>query len=239
MEIFNWLAFCNIAGDAAFCTGGILTAKRYKTHWIVCVLSGLSSTFFGGAFFRDMLTLNENPKILENPVEIMLVSLFAVILILIFSNRWQCSWPVGILLLKKTLLLFDSLGVLAFSAIGYEIGIMFNGTFIIALTCGFYTACGGGIIATIIRCMLNRDVFTQKCKNLCISLYRNIPYYYFVHAITLTYSFFDMVGIDKNSAVIVLTPLAVLLGMVSEKVIERLPKSQSKSEISVKPTQIS
>ncbi|GHU39581.1 hypothetical protein FACS1894105_14340 [Clostridia bacterium] len=162
----SWFNFCNYAGDAAFCSGGTLTAEKERKPPIIGLLSGLLTTFGGGALLRDILTLGTVPKILGSIGEIVAVAVFAALLILAFTYdkpfRAIRDKPTLAAVLKKALVAADSLGVLAFVAIGYQRGMEINGSVVIAIMCGFYTACGGGILALVLRGLAEKGKLKRK-----------------------------------------------------------------------------
>jgi uncharacterized membrane protein YeiH len=192
----SWFQFCNYAGDAAFCSGGTLTAANERKPPIIGILSGLLTTFGGGAILRDMLTLGTVPKILSSIGEIVAVAVLAAVL-------------------KKALVAADSLGVLAFVAIGYQRGMEINGSVVIAIMCGFYTACGGGILALVLRGLAEKG--NLKREYIKASLTKNTPYYVFGLAMSLTYCVFATAKVDPNVTVAVPTLLAVGLGFLTDK----------------------
>ncbi|GHV47731.1 hypothetical protein FACS189499_05740 [Clostridia bacterium] len=222
MDGLTLLALCNIAGDIAFCTGGVLNGRNGGVKQHIWALSGLATTFFGGAFLRDILTLHKMPAILGSPHEIIAVALFAVILTIMFaysksrienmnSKIPQLSW-----ILKKGIVLLDSLGILAFAVIGVDKAIEVDSTYIITVACGFYTACGGGIIAALIRHTSVKPKLKEKWQHFKNTFVRNIPYYYFGLAIAITYSLSVIIGVEKNFAVALITPIAIVVGFLTD-----------------------
>lgn len=214
----NWFGFCNYAGDAAFCAGGTLAAVRERKSPIIALLSAIFTTFGGGAILRDMLTLGAVPKILGSPGEIAAVAVFAALLMLVFTNdrpfRAIRKRPTLAAALKKTLVVADSLGVLAFVKIGYERGIEFDGSIVIAVICGFYTACGGGILALVARGLAEKGA-EKKGAYIKSKLVKNAPYYIYGFLMSLTYCVLAIANADSNVAV--LTALAVGLGFLTDK----------------------
>jgi uncharacterized membrane protein YeiH len=166
-----------------------------------------------------VITLGTVPKIFGSPGEIAAVAVFAALLILAFTYdkpfRAIRNRPTLSAVLKKAMVAADSLGILAFVAIGYQRGMEINGSVLIGIMCAFYTACGGGILALVLRGLAEK----RKLKRDYIkkNLVRNAPYYVFGLTISLTYCVFALAKVHPNVIVAVLTPLAVGLGFLTDK----------------------
>ena len=210
--LFLW----NIAGDIAFAVGGALAAQKLKLGWFATFLSAMSTTFFGGAF-RDIFLLHTPPGILGSPIEIAWVAALSLglSLILTHTKRKLPSKPGKAF--KHGLVALDSLGVLAFGAIGYMKG---RGMLVgvgVCLLCGWFTACGGGIIAAFIRSVAKRGTLTEKAKCLASTLFNNRHYFVFGGIVTVTYAVTIAAGASETLALAILTPLAVFLGFITDR----------------------
>ena len=211
--LFLW----NIAGDIAFAVGGALAAQKLKLGWFATFLSAMSTTFFGGAFLRDLLTLHTPPGILSSPIEIAWVAALSLGLSLILTyTKRKLPSKLG-KAFKHSILVCDSLGVLAFGAIGYMKG---RGMLVgvgVCLLCGWFTACGGGIIAAFIRSAAKRGTLTEKAKCLASTLFNNRHYFVFGGIVTVTYAVTIAAGASETIALAILTPLAVFLGFITDR----------------------
>jgi uncharacterized membrane protein YeiH len=205
--MFTTLALTQLLGyigDLAFVIGGVLTAKQLKLHWFVQWLSGMSTAFFGGILLRDTLLLQTSPAIFCEPIEIAAtaaIGIFAVISVRKRTPGKAFDWLLCII---------DSIGITGFAAVGYGRGI--EAGVMIALACGFVTACGGGIIAAAIRAAAKKSIMT-----FFETLAGNRWYYVFGASMSIAYGILDSFGKSNDTTLIVLTALAIILGLLVER----------------------
>jgi uncharacterized membrane protein YeiH len=197
------IALLGYIGDIAFVIGGVLAAKKLKLHWTVQLLSGLSTAFFGGLFLRDIFLLKTTPAIFNSPVEFTATALIGVLTIIFFRKKTPSK------IFNWTLCLIDSIGIAGFAVAGYERGI--KASVIIALACGFVTACGGGIIAAVIRTVAKKSV-----KNFFKTLAENRWYYLFGISMSIAYGILNLMGKKDDTVLILLTVIAVIIGFFIE-----------------------
>ena|GEM_PF-3331949 len=207
----NILDLYGYIGDVAFCVGGVLVARSERLTLPLQTLCGILTTFAGG-ITRDLLMLGTTPKILGNPHELFAVAVFAVMLTLALSySKGTKSKSVFI---KKALVILDSIGVLAFVAVGFERGITLGDSYIIALIAGLFTACGGGFISLLLRSVTRKNGKMRYFKK---EVMRYVLYYVFGFATTLTYGIFSVAGMSADCIMVILTAMTILLGLLADK----------------------
>ncbi len=152
MSTLNILGYI---GDIAFVIVGIAAAKKIGLRPFWQLLSGMSTAFFGGIFLRDLGLLRTSPAIFGSPLELAATAAVGVVAIAVLRN---CN-GTGVLakILNALLCAIDSSGVAGFAAFGYGRGMQAGADWQIALACAFVTACGGGVIAAVIRAVAARD----------------------------------------------------------------------------------
>lgn len=191
-------------GDVAFVIGGIYASKKLNLHWFLQWLSGMSTAFFGGLFLRDLLLLQTTPAIFDSPLEIAATATVGILTVFMFRKRMPgkaFNWLICII---------DSVGIAGFTAAGYGRG---TGTgAVIAFTCGFVTACGGGIIAAAIRAAAMKSI-----KKFFETLIDNRWYYVFCTTMSIAYGILHSLGRSTETTSLVLTVIAIIIGLFIEK----------------------
>ncbi|PHV13535.1 trimeric intracellular cation channel family protein [Chitinimonas sp. BJB300] len=139
----DWLF---LVGTAAFSVSGYLIGVK-KRFDLLGVLIVASLTAIGGGVVRDVL-LNRVPIVFQDasPVSTIIGTL---ILARLFSLHR--SWNVH---MHRVFVLADSIGLIAFSLAGAQVGIEYGLNLFGVLCVGFITAVGGGVL----RDMLVNDV---------------------------------------------------------------------------------
>ena len=215
LPIYNWL------GDIAFCVGGVLAAKFVVKKRYIWILSGIATTFLGGAILRDLIMLNTIPSILSSPQELIAMTLLAVLATLVFPQLDQLPTPNSgksvATLISFILVAIDSIGILAFSAIAYDRGIIASGSLVTAIACGWCTACGGGLFAAIFRSAAKNGSLTARLDDFSDTVSKNIPYYRFGFATTITYTFLSIAGVDRNVTLAFMTIPVLILGYLTNR----------------------
>ena len=131
-------------GTVAFATSGSLLAIEKNMDYYGIIFFAIT-TSVGGGIIRDIMINKSLPSALVNPVYIM-ISIFSAVLVIVFYNK--------ITHLSKVLLIFDAIGLGAFTAIGAEVAIN-NGLHqpFVIITLAVLTGTGGGTL---------RDVFANE-----------------------------------------------------------------------------
>jgi uncharacterized membrane protein YeiH len=204
-------ALLGYIGDVAFVLGGILSAKRKGLGYGVQFLSGLSVATFGGLFIRDWLLLHQaKPSILNDTWEVEMIMATGIIAIAILNRSHAYSSKIK-KLGKSLLCILDSVGISGFVAFGYGRGIQAGVSGWIPYATAFATACGGGIIAAVIRSMALDDFHHFK-----ETLAENKLYYIFGVLVSVTYGILYSYNIAADGALLILTGASVIIGLTVE-----------------------
>lgn len=151
--IFTMLqTMLNYLNNITFLFNGILTARQKKLPPSVQLLCGISTTFFGGIFLRDLALLHLIPAIIDSPFEFTATVFIGVFIVFILKNRTPDKH------LCLLLHIADLVGTAAFASDGYKRGMLVGAPWWICFTSGFVTACGGGVIAAAIRAVFSKDL---------------------------------------------------------------------------------
>ena len=140
----GFISIVELIGTIAFAISGALMAIEKELDYYGIVFFAII-TAVGGGIVRDML-INENlPAALENPLYV-IVSIVSAVGVIFFYRK--------IIVYTNLLLIFDAVGLAAFTAIGAEVAIKnsLNMPFVI-ITLALLTGTGGGIL---------RDVFAKE-----------------------------------------------------------------------------
>ncbi len=137
MTFFDTL---DILGTAAFAISGALSAIHRKLDLFGIFIIAFV-TAIGGGTLRDILIGNTPVSWMQNTVNLYLIG-GVVVFSIIFRNK------LGYL--KKSLFLFDTIGLGIFTIIGVEIGIQTGLEPVISIALGTMTGCFGGVIRDIL-----------------------------------------------------------------------------------------
>ena len=154
LTLFNIL---DIMGTIAFAISGALAAMERKLDLFGVFIIAFV-TAIGGGTLRDTL-IGETPVTwMENPVYVYLIGV-VTILAIIFRNK--------INYLKKSLFLFDTIGLGIFTITGVEIGIRSELAPIIVIALGTMTGTFGGVIRDIlcneIPVIFRKEIYATAC----------------------------------------------------------------------------
>jgi uncharacterized membrane protein YeiH len=138
MVILNIFVFIGII--AAAISGALLGIKKHMDFFGIITL-GIAAAL-GGGMMRDILIGSFPPVALKIPAYT-IVSTFAAILVMFFTNRF--------LNLTNVIIFFDALGLGVFTAVGTDIALAqpVTSTFM-AVTIGVISGIGGGIVRDIL-----------------------------------------------------------------------------------------
>jgi uncharacterized membrane protein YeiH len=134
------IQFFEYIGTVAFAiSGALLGCKKQLDYFGIAILAIV--TAIGGGIIRDVLVGNLPPASLREPVYINISIIATIITIL---GRRQLSR------FRNTILLFDALGLGAFTALGANLALQYKMMQpLIVITFGLLTGVGGGIIRDI------------------------------------------------------------------------------------------
>lgn len=139
----NIIYAIDIIGTFAFAISGALVALK-KEFDVFGVIIIAFVTAVGGGMIRDVL-INAHPINWIGDINYIWTILIAVSITFLFRSR--------IAPLRKTMFLFDTIGISVFTLLGLQKGLSYNLHPFIALVMGMVSAVFGGVI---------RDVLTRK-----------------------------------------------------------------------------
>ncbi len=126
----------DILGTIAFAISGVLVAMDKKLDLFgVFIIAFVTAT--GGGTLRDMLIGSTPVLWMQEPIYIFTISL-TVVFSIIFVKQLKY--------LRKTLLLFDTIGIGLFTMVGIEKGLAVDLLPVMCIALGTITACFGGVI---------------------------------------------------------------------------------------------
>lgn len=147
----------DILGTIAFAISGVLVAMDKKLDLFgVFIIAFVTAV--GGGTLRDMLIGNTPVLWMREPVYLFII-MGTVIFAVIFVNQ------LGYL--RKTLFLFDTIGIGLFTMLGIEKGLSANLAPIMCIALGTITACFGGVIRDIlcneIPVIFRKEIYATAC----------------------------------------------------------------------------
>ncbi|MBD0778949.1 trimeric intracellular cation channel family protein [Maribacter sp. ANRC-HE7] len=147
----------DILGAAAFAISGVLVAMEKKLDLFgVLIIAFVTAT--GGGTLRDVLIGNKPVFWMLNPIYLFTI-LGAVILAILFVNQLK--------FLRKTLFLFDTIGIGLFTMVGIEKGLEAELAPPICIILGTITASFGGVIRDIlcneIPVIFQKEIYATAC----------------------------------------------------------------------------
>ncbi|AUC80933.1 trimeric intracellular cation channel family protein [Lacinutrix sp. Bg11-31] len=149
--------FIDILGTFAFSISGVLVAlnKRMDAFGVLIIAF---VTAVGGGTLRDVL-IGETPVSWMKDMTFVYVVLASTILAVIFKTKIDY--------LRKSLFLFDTIGIGLYTVVGIEKGINAGLHPIICIALGTMSACFGGVIRDIlcneIPVIFRKEVYATAC----------------------------------------------------------------------------
>lgn len=147
----------DIAGTFAFAISGALVAIRKKFD-VFGVLIIAFVTAVGGGMTRDVL-INAHPINWIGDINYIWIILTAVVVTFLFRSK--------IAPLRKTMFLFDTIGISVFTLIGVQKGLSFDLHPFVALVMGMSSAVMGGVIRDVltneIPLIFHREIYASAC----------------------------------------------------------------------------
>lgn len=154
LSLFN---IFDLLGTVAFAISGALAAMNRKLDLFGIFIIGFV-TAVGGGTIRDILIGNTPVTWMENTIYIYVIGVVTIISI-IFRRKLDY--------LKKSLFLFDTIGLGVFTITGVEIGLQNNLNPIICITLGAITGTFGGVIRDIlcneIPIIFRKEIYATAC----------------------------------------------------------------------------
>ena len=152
----NVITILDYLGVFVFAMSGILAASEKKLD----IFGGFTVAFvtaLGGGTLRDLL-LNVEIDWIVNTTSIYMVIAGAIFAI-IFKNKFRQ--------LRKTMFLFDSLGISIFTILGVQKALSLNTPIEVAIMFGVITATFGGVIRDIlcseIPLIFRKEIYATAC----------------------------------------------------------------------------
>lgn len=156
-----------IVGTIAFAISGYLVAARKQLDLLGVIILALL-TAIGGGMIRDTL-ISRLPAVFSDNTPVIVIALTIVSAWVIQLHR-QDEASSG-----RVFVIADSLGLVAFSVIGANIGLELNLNLFGVVALGFVTAVGGGMLRDIlvneIPFILNQDFYGTVAILTSVSLY--------------------------------------------------------------------
>jgi len=147
----------DILGTMAFAVSGVLVAMDKKLDLFgVFIIAFVTAV--GGGTLRDMLIGNTPVMWMRETIYIFVIFITVVTAVL-FVNKLRY--------LRKTLFLFDTIGIGLFTMLGIEKGLSAELSPIMCIALGTITACFGGVIRDIlcneIPVIFRKEVYATAC----------------------------------------------------------------------------
>ncbi len=147
----------DILGTIAFAISGVLVAMDKKLDLFgVFIIAFVTSV--GGGTLRDIL-IGNTPVVWMREYTYIIIILITVILAILFVNQLKYF--------RRTLFLFDTIGIGLFTMLGIEKGLTANLLPVMCIALGTITACFGGVIRDIlcneIPVIFRREIYATAC----------------------------------------------------------------------------
>ncbi|MDC6367056.1 MULTISPECIES: trimeric intracellular cation channel family protein [Flavobacteriaceae] len=147
----------DILGTVAFAISGVLVAMEKRLD-LFGVLIIAFVTAIGGGTLRDLL-IGNTPVVWMRDLTYMTTILVTVVFAIIFVNQLKY--------LRKSLFLFDTIGIGLYTMVGVEKGLQAELLPIMCIALGTMTACFGGVIRDIlcneIPVIFRKEIYATAC----------------------------------------------------------------------------
>lgn len=149
--------YFELLGTVVFAISGALAVESKNQDWMGASFLAFI-TAIGGGTLRDLL-LNSHPLVWMNDLNIMLSILVGILIAYFFQSK--------LFKLRKTLFLFDTLGIALFTIVGTEKALSFGVIPVVAAILGMFTAVFGGVLRDTltneIPVLFKRGVYAGAC----------------------------------------------------------------------------
>lgn len=147
----------DILGTIAFAISGVMVAMDKRLDVFGVFIIGFV-TAVGGGTLRDVL-IGQTPLFWLRDLTYLITILGAVIVAILFRSRMSYF--------KKSLLLFDTLGIGLYTLVGVEKGLAVGLSPIMCIALGTITACFGGVTRDIlcneIPVIFRKEIYATAC----------------------------------------------------------------------------
>lgn len=154
MQLFTII---DILGTVAFAISGVLTAMNKKMdHFGIFIIATVTSV--GGGTLRDIL-------VGKTPVSWMLDMTFIYVIVL--STVFAVLFRSKLKYFRKSLFLFDTIGIALYTTTGAQIGLAADLHPLICIALGMISACFGGVLRDIlcneIPIIFRKEIYATAC----------------------------------------------------------------------------
>lgn len=153
----NWIYFVDLFGTCVFAISGVLTANQKKFDLVGTLIVGFV-TAIGGGTVRDLLIGRHPVGWLEDR------SYFVVIIV---GYLVAYAFRKHIINLKKSMFLFDTIGIGLFTVLGIQTAMSKGFNIEICLIMGVISACFGGVIRDVltneIPLIFRKEIYASAC----------------------------------------------------------------------------
>jgi len=147
----------DLVGISAFAISGVITAMEKRLNLFGIFIIAFV-TAVGGGTLRDVLIVNTSVFWMTAPIYIVII-FSAVLVAIFFVNQLRY--------LRKSLFLFDAIGVGLYTLVGIEKGIAEGYSPIVCIVLGTITASFGGVIRDIlcneIPILFRKEIYATIC----------------------------------------------------------------------------
>ncbi len=200
MDHFSFQYYLELLGTLVFAISGSLAVKDENRDWIGAGFTGFI-TAIGGGTLRDVL-LDSYPLSWISDIYIVYTIFFGIVLAFVFTNFLSK--------LRKTFLLFDSLGIGLFAILGTEKALLFGVRPEIAILMGMFSAVMGGVL---------RDTIIQKTP----TIFRKEIYASACLAGGLLFVLLNFLEVDRNLNIVVSVSFVISTRLLAVKYKLSLP----------------
>lgn len=153
----SWIYIVDLFGTSVFAVSGVLTAIQKKFDLVGTLIIGFV-TAIGGGTIRDLL-IGRLPVGWLNDRAYFIVIILGYLIAYLFKNR--------ILKLKKSMFLFDTIGIGLFTILGIQIALQQGISIEHSLLMGVISACFGGVIRDVltneIPLIFRKEIYASAC----------------------------------------------------------------------------
>ncbi|MCT4562327.1 MAG: trimeric intracellular cation channel family protein [Crocinitomicaceae bacterium] len=153
----SWIYFVDLFGTCVFAISGVLTAIHKKFDLVGSLIIGFV-TAIGGGTIRDVL-IGRFPVGWLNDRYYFLAVIIGFMVAYLFKNE--------VMKLKRSMFLFDTIGIGLFTILGIEISMNQGLNYEISIVLGVISACFGGIIRDVltneIPLIFRKEIYASAC----------------------------------------------------------------------------
>ncbi|NJB34984.1 MULTISPECIES: trimeric intracellular cation channel family protein [Flavobacteriaceae] len=166
-----FLQIVDVLGTIAFAISGVLIAMDKRLDFFGVMIIGFV-TAIGGGTLRDLL-IGNTPVLWMRDANYMIIISATVILAIVFAKQLKY--------LRKSLFLFDTIGIGLYTTVGIEKGLDAGLLPIICIALGTITASFGGVIRDIlcneIPVIFRKEIYATACilGGIAFFLFRLLP----------------------------------------------------------------